>query len=248
MTATTDTQVEQHEKLGRTVHVCATIEEAIALSPSAIFRRAEMLVIDNVAWTANLDIIQSGLRKRPRKFDTSFDDSAQDPAVLKEVEKLQQQADVVFDRLYPDFHVTERMGGFRPMITGPEPMHFDTRPQAAAVPFVTSFINISLASRVYKIGPNLYQLTSWYPKKIRQIRGNKDDVSYELRTLTMNGRGPLGGDVPKHRVSLAPGAIWFFDAKTVSHEVVYGEGAVFRAWCVPSCGVPQQPEILAGLH
>jgi hypothetical protein len=135
------------------------------------------------------------------------------------------------------------------MITGPEPMHFDTY---TAPTSITSFANVSLVPRVYNIGRNFQHMIEADRKAVQTViemcKGNLDDFSYRARDLTKEGLPPLGKDMPRHRVEFAPGSIWFFNPKTVSHEVVYGEGAMSFAWEVKGAG-PTQRELLerAGL-
>lgn len=246
------TQVCLNETLGETVHLCATLEAAIALGPMDVFRRSEMLILDNVPWRADMGVIRSGLHGRRRKFKEPFQDEPTDLEVEAEIRKMVAQADELFAELFPDFDDVEHLNewDFRPMITGPEPLHYDSRPHIPELSLVTAFINVSDVPRIYGVGPSLPQIVSWDPHRMASItrdarRLYNGDVSMPLRKLTAKGMGPLGAEAPKHRLELAPGSMWIFNAKTVSHEIVYGEGAIRRAWMVHKCGIPQQPDILA---
>jgi hypothetical protein len=243
------TQTEIDPDLPNTIHVCSTLDEAVQLDPQCLFKNAHVLVIDNALPGVDYELLQSGLRSKERKFKEPFDSGMQKREVLKEVVRLQEAADSLFEKLYPDFNVTYSNGSFRPMVTKSsiaEPMHFDTRPAAPNIPFVTAFINVSVNPRIYRIGPNLVQLVAMYPRLMRKLwlLSGCGDISIRLRALTRDNLPPLNSDTPAHTVHFATGAIWFFDAKTVSHEVIYGDGAVARAWCVPECGAPQQVQIL----
>jgi hypothetical protein len=241
------TRLTSDPRLGETVRVFAAVEDAIAANPPWMFRTAIMLVIDGGAWiTADLDVIRTGLIPKRRKFKDPFSDRKIPWAVVDEIEKLVVDADRLFGALYPDFEVAATQESFRPMITAGEPLHFDTRP-GRHQPYVTSFINVAASPRVYGVGPTLYQLVEREPDLMRDVlreSRDPDDVSLVLRQRTMAGKPPLGANCPRHRVELAPGSVWLFDAKTVSHEVVYGAGALARSWIVPHSGVAQQAEVL----
>ncbi len=115
---------------------------------------------------------------------------------------------------------------------------------------VTAYINVSAVPRVYSIGPNFPMLVREQPDVMRELvkkEGVGADLSYAIRQRTAEGLPPLGEKTPRHRVELAPGAIWFFNAKTVSHEVIHGTGAFGISWEVPSCGALMQADLLKGL-
>jgi hypothetical protein len=240
-------QAIMNPELGPTVHIASSVDEALSFSPQVLYAAAEFLVVDNYPWKADFELLRSGIDNTVKPFKAPFNDKPVPKEITNEVARLWLEADELFARLYPKFIATDLQGSYRPMVTKNEPMHFDTRPAAPDIPFVTSFINFATTPRHYCIGPNLYWLCQHYPKLMAQIwqaSKPKADVSFELRVRTMKDKPPLDSKAPKHKVALAPGAIWFFDAKTVSHEVVYGEGAIARSWTVPFCGALQQPQIL----
>lgn len=211
-------------------------------APSAFIDHC-LFVIDDVPWQADLDVIRSGLIKKRRAFKSPYSEGEAAKPVRKQVRKLIEHAEVLFSKFYPDFKSIETRTSFRPMITGPEPLHFDT--YGGENPMVTAYINVSNVPRVYNIGPTFPMLLQSHPDLMREVwkmaaaRGDTD-ASYILRILSE----PLGKACPRHRVELAPGAIWFFNAKTVSHEVVYGEGTVGISWEVPDCGAKLQPALM----
>jgi hypothetical protein len=236
------TQVRLDPALPERIHHCSwlAVDDAVQ-----IFRDSELLVIDDVPWQADLGVIQRGLEPKRRGFKQPFH-GAIAPEVSAELERLGVQVDALVDRLYPELVRVERNGSFRPMISGPEPLHFDT--YAAAHSVLTSFVNVSAVPRRYCIARSLRGLVDDQPEVIQQViaecKGNLDDLSFRIRVRTMRGRPPLGE--PKHHVDFAPGAIWFFNAKTVSHELVYGEGAMGFSWEVPG-GAPTQRDLVGGL-
>lgn len=208
------------------------------------FRSSRMVVVDATPWSANLDVIRSGLVARKRKFKSPFQQEPVADEVWRELDILRAEFGELFAMMFPGFVVAERNNSFRPMITGPEPLHFDT--YVTPVPIVTAFVNVSAEPRVYAVGPSFAQLFETHVDEMQAIvdAGPINDVSYRLRDRTVAGRGPLGNDAPRNRVELAPGACWFFDAKTLSHEVIYGSGADGASWSVPGCGAETQGEII----
>lgn len=238
------TQVDLDPRLAERVHLCASVEEAVALEPIEVFRRAELLVIDGIDWDCDLAVIRSGLTSKHRVFKAAFKVEPVAAEVWKELDRMDAHADRVFAQLYP-FRDATRSGSFRPMITGPEPLHFDTYGDAV-VP-ITAFVNVAATARKYCISYSLPSLMRRDPEMmltvVDECSGKLDDLSYRIRVRTVNGEPPLGKDAPRHRLDLAPGSMWFFNAKTVSHEVVYGEGAMGYSWAV-STGAATQAQIV----
>lgn len=221
---------------------------AQAVAP-ATFLDHNLLVLDGVAWEADMAFIQRHLVKQRRSFKDPF--RVKDPGapLLAQLKLVTKQATAIAKLLYSSFDLHTLRWSWRPMITGPEPLHYDTVP--GLTPLVTSYINVSSEPRVYNIGMDFATLVQQYPGPLRQLvkdcKEKPVDLGYDLRQLTSKGTGPLGAAAPRHRVELASGAIWFFNAKTVSHEVVHGTGAVGASWEAPESGAQMQPELLKGL-
>ena len=237
--------------MGSQVTAALDLDLSVVIGTDQAFAFAEkvflghgLLVLDDVQWRADLEVIRTALVKKRRAFKDPFIEKEPKKPVRKQVRNLVEQASELFDQLYPSFKYTQRRESFRPMITGPEPLHFDTY---GGNIIVTAYVNVSRVPRVYNIGATFPALVRKEPEAMAQMaaaakaRGDVD-LSYVLREHVGT---PLGVAAPRHRVELAPGAIWFFNAKTVSHEVVYGEGAVGISWEVPSCGAATQMQILA---
>lgn len=238
-------QIIAHPDLGPRAfvyHCQDKIEDAVG-----IFRRGQMLVIDGMQWNADLAVLRGGLIKHWRAFKMPFENRKASPEVMREFLRLGAHAEQLFGRIYPEFVATgDRRDSFRPMITGPEPLHFDTYTLPHSL--VTSLTNVSAVPRVYKLGPSFAQLVAQQPKEMRKVMrecaGKLDNMSFHLRVRTMSDRPPMPRSGPSHRVELAPGAIWFFDAKICSHEVVYGEGAAGFTWVVPNAGAASQRKLM----
>ncbi|HWI09772.1 MAG TPA: hypothetical protein VNU48_00420 [Burkholderiaceae bacterium] len=211
-----------------------------------VFKDAGLLAIDGIAWDADMSVIRSALVNKKRAFKAPFIEHEPSEAVSDELHRLGDHARRLFAELYPTFTATEVRTSFRPMITGPEPLHFDS--YGGESPMVTAYINVSDEPRVYGIGPNFPTLVETQPMFMHSLAKDVGmDLSYALRQRTASGLGPLGPDAPRHRVEFAPGAIWFFNAKTVSHEVIHGTGAFGISWEVPGCGAPMQADLLEKL-
>ncbi len=221
-------------------------KHGLPFDAEACFRDAQLLVIDNFEWKADLEVIRAALVAKKRAFKAPFIESEPSADVADELLTLGHDACWLFAKLYPTFRCVETRTSFRPMITGPEPMHFDT--YGGESPLVTAYINVSNEPRVYGIGPNFPQLVAKDPMFMRSLAKEEGaDLSYALRVRAVAGLGPLGPDAPRHRVELAPGAIWFFNAKMVSHEVIHGTGTFGVSWEVPGCGAPMQADLLQGV-
>lgn len=210
------------------------------------FKEAGLVVIDDMPWEADLSVICAGLDPRPRVFKAPFIEHEPTKEVALQVGLLVGCARRLFSQLYPSFKATEVRTSFRPMITGPEPLHFDT--YGGPNPLVTAYINVSDVPRVYGIGPSFPMLVERQPKVLRKLEVKKGDLSYAIRQRTMQGEPPLGRDTPRHHVELAPGAIWFFNAKTVSHEVIYGRGTVGVSWEVPDVKGIMQADLMRAIR
>jgi hypothetical protein len=209
------------------------------------FIDSQMLVVDEVLWDADMSILHGALTKKRRAFKEPFNEGAPKREAQEQIGRTTAHATRLFKALYPGFKPIMERVSWRPMVTGPEPLHLDTTHNDA--PLVTAYINVSPEPRVYNIGPNLPMLLRDHPKDMKALfeksraPGKPLDVSYALRQILPDG--PLGSKTPRHRVELAPGAIWFFNAKTVSHEVIFGRGAIGISWECPGCGAKSQAEL-----
>lgn len=224
------------------------------------FLDSKLFVCGPLDWQCDMGVIRRALVDKRRAFKEPFIEHPPKPPVQKEIQRLIGHAKTLFPTLFPSFKVLTRpnfrrsvmeRASFRPMITGPEPLHFDT--YGGTAPLVTAYINVSDEPRIYNIGPNFPEILVTHASLLRQLRdakakkGEPLDVSYELRQMGQDGEGPLGKKAPRERVELPPSTIWFFNAKTVSHEVVFGRGAVGVSWEVPDCGAKMQADYLREL-
>jgi hypothetical protein len=207
-----------------------------------LFLDHQLLVIDGIDWGEPLRVIQErGLEGKSRAFKDPFISDRPAPEVQDAVDAILRAIKELYPLLYT-WKPTIAHSSFRPMITGPEPMHYDS--YGGEHPLVTAYMNVSTEPRTYCISYTFEQLLAAHPEETRAAYRERkrpdDDASYPIRMRTQRGKGPLGHDAPRHTVHLAPGAIWFFNAKTVSHEVVYGAGAIGIGWEVPDSGAELQ--------
>ncbi len=238
------TKVTLHSGLPPSVHICDRLNIS---DPEWIFEDCQLLVIDGTDWQCDMDVLRASLIAKQRAFKAPFgDERRRSKEWDKAVAGLWSHTDRMFRWLY-NYKVKRKSKSFRPMITGPEPMHFDTYSAPATV---TSFVNLSAVPRIYNIGRSLPQLIKYdrdgVASIVKSCKGNVDDFSYIARQYAAEGKGPLGPKMPRHRVEFAPGSIWFFDPKTVSHEVVYGEGAFAFSWEVPGAALSQRDWLRKG--
>jgi hypothetical protein len=232
----------------RSQALITTLGEALVIGPEQVYLDHRMLVITGIEWEADLSVLRHGLSKKRREFKGPFRDSEPDKLLRKQLKRLGAHADRVFKTLYPNFVSVQTRPSWRPMITGPEPLHFDT--YGGDAPLITSFINVSKVPRKYCVGPSFADLIVEQPNLMRELvetGTDKFDLSYLIRQRTAEGLPPLGPDTARQHIDMAPGSIWFFNAKTVSHEVVYGEGAFGISWEIPHCGAASQADLLKGL-
>jgi hypothetical protein len=224
------------------VVVARTVEEALDHGPESLYVQDALLVIEHPQWTADMAFLTAHLEATERAFKQPYFTREPGPKLRATIDKALGDATLMFEQLYPHFNARPGRhtlrSSWRPMITRNEPMHYDT--YQGEHPLVTSYINISPSMRHYNIGPTLRQLCEREPAAVRAIyRKYGPECLYRLREMK---DGPLTR-CQRVRVEFAPGAIWFFNAKTVAHEVVYGEGALGASWEV--AGVAEMPpEIL----
>ncbi len=237
------TKVVVAKSLAPTVFVYDGLAAALADDPARHFCSSHVIVIDGIEWS-DFAVASKGLIRERRQFKGPFHPDEIPAEIAKGLTGMVKEIDSVFAQLFPN-HVRQDMSSsFRPMITGPEPMHFDT--YEAPIPIAVSFTNLANTPRVYRVGPTFQELIKRQPEVMKWI-GAKH-TSYRIRELTMANRPPLPKNSPAHHVEFAPGSIWFFNTKTASHEVVYGEGALGVSWTLPDMPALTQEQMLRTLQ
>lgn len=232
------TEVIFEPSLRQTVHRYDVFHAIPAGAAAQHFCAADLMVIDGIEWSG-LEAIRRGLIPQWRPFKAPFHPPYIDSEVAAGMDAIVEQADKIFGALFHGQRREEFSSSLRPMITGPEPMHFDT--YDAPITTATVFINVALTPRVYRVGPTFMDLVEKYPHEMKKF---PDNASYRIRDLTVKDQLPLPRSAAAHTVKFAPGAMWIFNAKMVSHEVVYGEGAIGLSWVMPDLDTPSQESLL----
>lgn len=225
--------------MGTQVHLTDTLEQTVflydgetpALFADALphFNASHVVIVDNIDWPGMAEI-QAGLIAKQRGFKSPFHPKKIPDEVAVGMDLMVARCEAIVGRMFPN-QLGLRHSSLRPMITGPEPMHYDSYAIAPSV--LTSFINIAPTPRHYRIGPTFATLLAEQPDAMRVIVKKCEDlgsISYHIRTNTVKDKLPLPCSTKAHVIEFAPGAMWFFNGKTVSHEVVYGEGALGVSW------------------
>lgn len=225
------TQGRLANSLERTVFLYDGVTDTLLAEAIGHFNASHVVIVDGIDWPGMADI-QAGLIPEQRKFKSSFHpDVIPNPEITwRGMDLMVAACTDLFERMFPK-QLGPRHSSLRPMITGPEPMHFDS--YAVKPTVLTSFINIAPTPRRYRFGPTFAALLAEQPDAMRAIVKKCTDlgsISYEIRENTAKDQLPLPSSAAAHVVEFAPGTMWFFNGKTASHEVVYGEGAMGISW------------------
>jgi hypothetical protein len=236
------TKVIAAESLPQTVFV---YDGAAGCPLMTHFGQSHIAVIDGVEWPG-MATVRAGLIRKRRAFKAPFHPEMP-AAVMEDYEVMVQAIRDFALPLLTERHEDDR-SSFRPMITGPEPMHFDSYEAPRAV--LQCFVNVAATPRIYRVGPTFQRLVETQPDAMRKVATTcgPHGLSYSIRRNTVAGLPPLPSDGDSHTVEFAPGAIWIFNGKTASHEVVYGEGAVAVAWVLPDSTMPTQESLMETLQ
>lgn len=228
------------------VFIARTRAEARARAVS-LFKTPGVLIIDEPELGEDFDLLQKHLVKKRRKFETPAQVVIKSPTLKAELTTLERRMDDLFRALYEPFNVRMTAASWRPIISGPEPMHYDSfDPHGGAQ--VCSFFNVDSKPREYRVGYGIAELARKFPeaRTIFNDCGRRTrHFSCVMRNRWVENWGPLDQRSPYHQVSLAPGAVWFFDPKTVCHQLFYGRGVFLRSWMVTNSGAMSQDEAFA---
>lgn len=231
-------EINIHPDCKTKIYLANNIDKALALNPSKIIENAGILVIDNIDWKFNFNKIQKGLKNRTfREYDSKFVDKNLDIEIVNELRKGQQEVFDIFKQLFPNYKYKDRGKyslGLRNMITGPEPMHFDTKPYDQLI--LTSYINLDTQPRIYKISYTFKYLIETYPRWMKKLKALNKNIPREMREITIKNKGRLTNKSPKHIAIFSPKTLWFFDPQLIAHEVIFGRGTMAQTWFVTNFG------------
>lgn len=199
-----------------------------------LFDEHRVLSIDDIEWEADLDVLATNRVDKHKPYDDEelhrkYTKSNAPDVVKAELAKLEVQIEDIFRVLYGEFDDAKKAFSWRPMIVGPEPIHFDgyVLPNTTTI---CSFVNFDTQPRVWRVSYTLPGLIKSYPKMVRdlwdQAIETKSSFNAILRHRTFEGQPPF--DV-FHEIEFGQGAIWFCNPKTVSHGIHYGRGACLYA-------------------
>ena len=131
------------------------------------------------------------------------------------------------------------------MVTGPEWMHFDTKPIDKML--LTSYLNFDTLPRIYKISHTFPWLIKNECKAMRKLKKAESFYPVTIRANTIKNKGVLRYITPKHTILFDPGTIWFFNPHMISHEVVFGRGAMGQSWLVSNSKCKSQTQLMRKL-
>ena len=130
---------------------------------------------------------------------------------------------------------------FRPLLTIDEPLHFDTYEVPCGQTSLMAVLNFDFLDRIWHVGPSLEDLisnnTEYFIKTRKSLKPN-ENLMVRVREDGKKGIGPLADISNIQRIGFTENTLWFANPKTVSHQIVYGGGALFVQWLIeePDCG------------
>ncbi len=206
------------------------------------FELPGIVVVDGVMPDHVLAGLREGLSSVRRNFKDKFNQGSPDTPTFKSAleeagRRLTQLAATLFNyALVPAGKVS-----YRPMISENEPLHFDTYHVDCGQISLMSVLNFDIKPRLWQVGYNFREVCTSHRKDVQNILSGmppNTSPSVPLRTAGLQGIGPLREGAPVHKIAFAPNAVWFANPKTISHQILYGNGALFRTWEVevPNCG------------
>jgi len=201
-----------------------------------IYESAGVIIVDNAVGEEMLGGLREGLtnerRKFKDKFNHGFPKSERFNLAYNEVSKRATE----ITRMLFGYQLPETSArSYRPMITENEPLHYDTYEVECGKMSLMSVLNFDVRPRVWNVGPSFRDICSHSREDVEDILKTKhpgESPSIPLRSAGLRGTGPLKPGTPLHEIEFAPGALWFANPKAVSHQVVYGGGAVFEQWTI----------------
>lgn len=228
------------------IHLFDLKKQAIPLCHEIIEKNG-IVVIDNLVWNYDKKLVQKNLEHNCRIFDGEFKTISPLPEVMTELKLIQNQIAILVKEIFSAYSY-ERNGhgiGYRPMVTGPEWMHFDTKPVDKMA--LTCYLNLDNLPRIYKISHTFPWLIKNERKAMTKLKKAESFYPVTIRANTIKNKGVINNRTPKHTILFDPGTIWFFNPHMVSHEVVFGRGAMGQSWWVLNSKCKTQTELMEKL-
>lgn len=271
----TDTQIQLDDRLGTPINVIPCPADMSSLDAPEhqremrrVFETPGIVVVDNVLDEHILAGLREGLSDERRKFKDKFNKGLPETASFKQAYKgaIARITDLtrhLFGYELPD----KGNRSYRPLVTADEPLHFDTYTIECGKTPLMSVFNFDTRPRIWNVGPSFSDVCRDHPDDISAMLGRLapgESLSMRIRDEGQQGIGPLREGAAVHRIQFAPGAVWYANPKTTSHQIVYGGGAQFETWTIegPDCSCPRcainglwpafqttaMPEIMAALR
>lgn len=196
-----------------------------------------IIVIDNVIGVPILTGLREGLSDYRRKFKEKFNFGRPDTDTFRQAYDLAVGRMTELTRALFGYELSDNgVMSYRPLITADEPLHYDTYDVPCGEISLMSVLNFDVRPRVWNIGPSFREICRDSAPEIEDILKKKkpgESASVPIRTAGLKGYGPLKEGTPRHHLEFAPGAVWYANPKTISHQIVYGGGAHFQQWNIP---------------
>lgn len=244
----TRTQFRPAEQLETPVVVMACPDDLTELATPErqeegrqIYHRPGIIVIDNAVGEPILSGLREGLSEERRKFKEKFNRGHPTSETFKRAYSETSKRVTELTRMLFGYELPSVSAqSYRPMITENEPLHFDTYDVECGKFSLMSVLNFDIRPRVWKVGPSFRQICRDSRLDVEDILKNKhpgESPSVPLRSAGLRGTGPLKAGTPLHDIEFAPGAVWYANPKTTSHQIIYGGGAYFEQWTLdaPNC-------------
>ena len=201
-----------------------------------LYNAPAIIVIDNVIGDDVLMGLREGLSDYRRKFKEKFNHGRPNSetfnvAYTETGKRMTELTRMLFGYELPATSACS----YRPLITENEPLHFDTYDVECGKISLMSVLNFDIRPRVWNIGPSFREVCRDSAADVEDILKKKrpgESLSVPLRSAGLRGIGPLRAGLPLHHIEFAPGAVWYANPKTISHQVVYGGGAYFEQWTI----------------
>lgn len=237
------THIRRAERLETPVHLmrCPTdLTELAAVDRQdearRIYSKPGIIVVDDAVDESILSGLREGLLQERRKFKEKFNrghpaTETFERAYKKVSKRITELTRALFGYDLPIISAAS----YRPMITENEPLHFDTYEVECGKISLMSVLNFDVRPRVWKVGPSFREICRESSQDVESILKNKhpgESPSIPLRSAGLRGSGPLKPGTPLHHIEFAPGAVWYANPKTISHQIVYGGGAYFEQWTI----------------
>lgn len=247
-----DTQVQFDDRLTTPIKVipCPAVLSSLDAPEHQremrrIFETPGIVVIDNVLDDGILSGLREGLSAERRKFKDKFNKGLPETASFRQaykgaITRITELTWYLFGYELPD----KGNRSYRPLVTADEPLHFDTYTIDCGKTPLMSVFNFDTQPRVWNVGPSFSDVCKSHPDDISAMLDRLapgESLSMRMRDEGQLGIGPLHKGTAVHRLQFAPGAVWYVNPKTTSHQIIYGGGAQFETWTIiePHCSCPR---------